>query len=289
MPTYNVESYVAYAIESILQQTFDDFEFIIIDDHSSDNTLNIISSYDDSRIILLRNDNHVGVAASINRGILHSRGEYIARMDGDDICVLNRFEKQMSFIQANPKLGIVGSHMSIIDEKGSIICHQKKQIGSENIRIGLFFGRTSLAHPSIIIKKSLLNQYHLRYDSAFYYAEDYDLYCRSSLFFPMDNYPEELIQYRVHPESVSQKHYEHQRQDACMVLFLHLKRIGFDIQKSEYQYHHKFFLKLPEEDDLSLDEKIFWLQHLIDWNKANKYFDLHMFKNICDDIINFSI
>ena len=285
MPVYNVERYVSNAVESIINQTFEDFEFIIIDDASTDNTHNIVSSYKDPRIILIKNKKQMGVALSLNKGIRCAQGDYIIRMDGDDISSEKRFEVQISYMKHNTRIGICGSHMDIIDKNGTLISSQKKRIGYENIKIGLFWGHTSLAHPSIIMRKNLLDKFQLRYDQAYYYAEDYDLFCRSSLNFVMDNIPEKLIKYRVHTESVSNRYNEHQRIDARMALFLHLRRLGIDINYKEFKLHSNFFLKLPNEPNYSLDDKATWIQQLVDFNKKNKIFDHCTFRTSCDQLI----
>ncbi len=153
------------------------------------NTLDIIYQYHDKRIEIVKNHTNIGIANSLNKGLSLTTSPYIARMDGDDISKPNRFEKQIAYMKSNSKLSIVGSHMELIDDNGLVLKKQEKKIGNENIKIGLFFGNTSLAHPSIMIKKASLDKYHLRYDPAYQYAEDYDLYCRASQHIRFDNYP----------------------------------------------------------------------------------------------------
>jgi len=284
MPVFNVENYISHAIDSILSQSFEDFEFIIIDDASTDNTASILSKYNDSRIVLIRNIRQIGVARSINKGIYYSRGKYIARMDGDDISLKDRFEKQIAYMEYYSNIGICGSFFKIINRDGQSLHSQKKPIGDENIRMGLFWGRTSLAHPSIIIRKGLLDKYNLRYDPAFYYAEDYDLYCRSSLFFSLDNIPEELIEYRIHENSVSQKYIEHQKLDARMALYLHLKRLGLDFKYQEFISHGKIFLKLPNESDLSIDDVKKCIEQAVHFNNSQDLFDKTNFECTCKEI-----
>lgn len=145
--------------------------------------------------------------------------------------------------------------------------------------MGLFFGRTSLAHPSIIIKKSELDKYHLRYDSAYQYAEDYDLYCRASQYVEFDNYPESLIKYRIHPESVSQKHKKQQITDAKVALYLHLRRLHFPIDIQEFNIHSLLSFPPPKWDGLIIDKVIQWLNYLILWNEGKNLFPCDKFTN----------
>lgn len=287
MPAYNVEKYIGDAIESILQQTFDDFEFIIIDDASTDQTYDIICKYHDKRIIRIRNQNRLGVAACINRGLSVCSSEFVARMDSDDISKPERFKNQIEFMSDNSNLGISGSHMEIIDSNGKIIKEQHKKTGDEAIKINLFLGHTSLAHPSIIIRKKVIDQYHLRYDTAFQYAEDYDFYCRCSRFIMFDNYPESLIQYRIHAESVSWKHKQQQIIDAQTALYLHLRRLRLPFSLENFKIH-KLFAFPNEDTEYPLAHKINdWIDYLYEWNDKNHIFSGKLLKDSCMQYKNF--
>lgn len=281
MPVYNVEKYINCAIESVLEQTFENFEFIIIDDCSTDHTYDIIAQYHDKRIVKIRNDSNLGVAASLNKAISIAKSNYLVRMDGDDVSKKDRFEKQLHFMNANPNIGISGSHMELIRSDGSIIKEQYKKIGHENIIAGLFFGYTSLAHPSLIMKKDLLDTYHLRYDTAFAYAEDYDFYCRSSQYIILDNYPEPLIQYRLHPESVSHKFKEQQILDAQSALYLHLRRIRLPFTLEEFKLHTLF--SFPNIHQISFHDDMLhsWVEHLSTWNESRKYLNNELLRGYC--------
>ena len=281
MTDYNVEKYISMAIESILQQTFEDFEFIIVDDASTDQTYDVICNYHDKRIIKMRNHMNLGVAACINKGMSMVSSEFIARMDSDDISKPERFKKQLEFMYSNPNLGISGSHMEIIDDKGKLIKEHHKKISSEAIKIGLFFGHTSLAHPSIIMRREIMDKYHLRYDTAFQYAEDYDLYCRSSSFMTLDNYPECLVQYRMRSGSVSQKYRQQQIIDAQTALYLHLRRLRIPFSLEDFKIHRQF--AFPDKySEFPLTEKIFdWIDYLYAWNELNEIFDRELFEKSC--------
>ena len=282
MPVYNAEKYVGLAIESILTQTYENFEFIIIDDNSSDQTYNTITQYKDKRIRIIRNSKNLGTAETLNKGLTMCNAEYIIRMDADDISKPYRLEKQLSFMDQHPEISISGSHMELINREGILLKEQKKAIGFENIKIGLFFGKTSLAHPSLIIRKSMLNKYKLCYDSAFQYAEDYDLYCRASRYIKFDNYPESLIQYRIHADSVSQKFSEQQILDAQSALYLHLRRLRFPFSLDDFRIHT--FCAFPPKSWNAEKKEQFtvWLGYLETWNKTNKLFDIQLFSEFCE-------
>lgn len=281
MPVYNVEKYVASAINSVLQQTYENFELIIIDDASADNTYEIVCSFQDNRIIKIKNIVNQGIAKSLNKGLALARAKYVARMDGDDICKVDRFEKQLRFMDYHYNLGICGSHMELINEKGDIIKQQQKEIGYENIKIGLFFGHTSMAHPSIIMRKSLLDKYFVRYDPAFQFAEDYDLYCRCCSFMVLDNYPESLIQYRIHPTSVSQQFHQQQIIDAKTVLYLHLRRLRLPFTLADFRLHTTLTSDKTLSQSTEKQELIQWLDYLYQWNKVQQVFSINYFNMRC--------
>jgi len=286
MPVHNVEKYVGTAIESILCQTFEDFQLLIIDDASTDHTVDIISQYKDNRIRCIKNKINIGIASSLNKGLTMTNSPYVARMDGDDISESTRFEKQLAYMKANPNLSILGSHMKLIDENGNVLKVQPKEIGYTNIKLGLFFGRTSLAHPSLLIRKSQLDKYHLRYDSAFAYAEDYDLYCRACHYLELDNYPEYFIQYRIHSDSVSQKFHERQILDAKMALYLHLQRLKFPINRQNFHTHSLLSFHPSIWTDDMLYDVIQWIKYLITWNKETQMFPHVLFCEYCNKIFS---
>lgn len=280
MPVYNVDNYVFDSMQSILCQTFENFEFIIIDDASQDGTYEIIKQFHDSRIINLQNNTNMGIAATLNKGLKIARGKFIIRMDGDDISKPNRLKKQLDFMKANPDLIISGTHMDLINSDGDFIRQQKKRIGTEKVRLGLFFGHTSLAHPSIIMRKDLLDSFCIQYDSAFQYAEDYDLYCRSIQYASMDNIDESLIQYRIHDESVSRKHSLQQQVDAKVALYLHLRRLRLPFTLEQFKIHSKIAMN-DKTFTPSIDEIKLWFNHLQKWNQENNYFQKKLFEEYC--------
>lgn len=280
MPVYNVEKYIFLAVQSILDQTFENFELIILDDASTDKTYDIINQFSDKRIIKLQNKTNKGIANTLNEGLKIARGEFVSRMDGDDISKTDRFEKQLNFMKCNPELIISGTCMELINSDGKFIKSQEKKSCNEEIGIKLFFGYTSLAHPSIIIRKQLLDLFCLRYDSAFQYAEDYDLYCRSTQYAPMGNLKESLIQYRLHDESVSQKFHMQQQIDAKAALYLHLRRLKLPFTLKQFKIHTNIAfnnesLFIPQKEIQS------WFRNLQKWNQEKDYFNKELFERYC--------
>ncbi|HOK51408.1 MAG TPA: glycosyltransferase, partial [Bacteroidales bacterium] len=188
MPVYNASSFIEESINSILQQTFSDFEFIIINDASTDNSRNIISSYTDSRIRIIDNEQNLGVTRSLNKGIKLARGKYIARMDADDIALSNRFEKQVAFLESNPDYGLVGAYMQLLPS-GAVV---RVPTTDEELKATMLF-HNPFVHPAMMIRKSILVQHQLTYDESLSAAQDEDLWFRIAQYCKIANIPEVLL------------------------------------------------------------------------------------------------
>ena len=198
MPVYNAAKYLNTAIESILNQTFSDFEFLIIDDCSTDESAIIIESYNDGRIRFYKNEENTGISKTLNKGIQLSKTEWIARMDSDDISYPNRLQQQYDFILANPDGALYSCWVRVVDEQGQF-CRQDN-FKSEYYYYNLTF-ICWIYHPSVILKKTALEQVGM-YTVA--YAEDFELFWQLTRKFKMYNVPEVLMDYRVTGQSLHQ-------------------------------------------------------------------------------------
>ena len=208
MSVFNGEKYLHEAINSILQQTFTDFEFIIVDDGSTDSTCRIIQSYNDPRIILISRENK-GMGVSLNEAILSANGIYIARQDADDVSQLDRLEAEVFFLRNNPKYVAVGSWFEQFNESGSLGINRTPVMDSL-VRLRLVWG-TCFGHGSVMFLRQTAIDAGL-YRQAMWPADDYDLWTRLALLGYMTNIPKVLYRYRMHAESASEKHSSKQRQ-----------------------------------------------------------------------------
>lgn len=208
MPVYNTERYVAKAVDSVLSQTFTDFEFLIVDDGSTDNTLKILQEYAsrDARIHLTSRENW-GLTKSLNELLTHARGEFVARLDADDIALPQRFEKQVQFLQEHPDVVCVGSALDWIDDRGQFIAHCPMPEENDELQRLMLGGISLLHHPCAMIRRVALNQVG-GYDETLPYAEDLDLWLRLGEIGNLANLKESLVLYRLHSQSLS-----HTRQD----------------------------------------------------------------------------
>lgn len=210
MPVYNREKYLREAIDSILSQTFTDFEFLIVDDGSTDNSLEIVNSYPDSRIRLIRNLANLGISESLNIGLSESLGDYVARMDSDDISLPNRLQKQIEFLNQNPDITVLGSHMNFINMHGQNLEHlnylPSYSLAHQEIVYAMLYS-IPFAHPSVIFKRlEVLKIGGYRFLKELENgSEDYDLWLRlAAQNYKFANLSDHLIKYRLHRDSLTQ-------------------------------------------------------------------------------------
>ena len=251
MPVYNSEKYLVQSIDSILKQTYKDFEFIIIDDGSTDNSLSIINSYKDNRIKVITNKNNVGISKSLNLGVLNSSGDYIVRMDSDDISLLNRLEKQIGFMESNSDVSICGCNMYIIKDSKKV-SETKYCLDNSEIKTDMLFGRTPFAHPTIIMRSSFVHRCSLKYNNSAIYAEDLELYCNYCHQAKYANINECLHIYRIHNDSVSVKYKETQKNQAKLIIRRFLRSEGLILTEREFEIHCALFL--PSDNSCKFDE-----------------------------------
>lgn len=201
MAAYNAADYIKQAIQSVLNQTFNDFELIIVNDGSTDNTVDIIKSFDDKRIILVNNDQNKGLVYTRNLALKYATGKYLAIHDSDDISIPTRLEIQVNKLENEPNLAVIGSRALIIDKNG-ILTGEKLDVinGSDYIKSILFFENT-FVHSSIMMRTSVFKEVN-GYET-YPGAEDYDIFLRISLLYPLDNLEEYLVQYRIHSTNFS--------------------------------------------------------------------------------------
>jgi glycosyltransferase involved in cell wall biosynthesis len=209
LPVYNVSAYLGEAIRSILQQSFTDFELIILNDGSTDQTESVALSFSDQRIRYVKNEHNSGLIYTLNKGIDLATAEWIARMDGDDIADHQRIEKQWQYIQANPGIEVVATRVRLIDEHGEPNGRWKEDesvITPKQIR-SFLPKNNCIAHPSIMISRELIKKY--RYDKRQLHTEDYDLWLRLSADrVGIDKIDEPLLNHRIHTSSVTRKDQE---------------------------------------------------------------------------------
>ena len=202
LPVYNGEKYLKEAIESILNQTYKDFEFIIINDGSTDKSLDIIEKYkkEDERIIVISRENK-GLIATLNEGIEKAKGKYIARMDQDDISLSNRFEEQLKIMENDKEIVVCGSWINVFGENRKEKISKYFQYDKE-IKANLIMS-CCFAHPSVMMRRDAFLDNNIWYDENFKNAEDYHLWTQLARVGKFYNIPKVLLNYRFLETSIT--------------------------------------------------------------------------------------
>ena len=272
MPVYNCSNYIYDSTISILNQTFSDFELIIIDDCSTDNTVDILKKFNDERIVLIVKQKNTGITNSLNYALDISKGKYFARMDGDDISNIDRLEKQYQFMEGNPDVVLCGGGYEIIksnykhpqqgdnfvqnapaatfDVRARVLTRIFGFKGDTRIKTfnpyllhgELLFDLTahcSFAHPTVMIKSEVLKMHKLKYNPKFEPAEDYEMWTKLSEYGKLANIPDILIKYRRHERQTTNTRSLEQKQISKKISLSHLKKLSKQNIYSEYYINHK--------------------------------------------------
>lgn len=243
MSCFNAAQYLEEAIRSILSQSYKDFEFILINDGSTDDTFNIIKQYaaNDNRIVVIDKEN-TGLTDSLNRGIHAAGGKWIARMDADDLSMPDRFEKQVKFIQNNPEIVLLGSWCIEIDREGSLV--KKHEYAGEHKRLVHNLKRLKhfFPHSSVFMKREAIEKVGL-YNPLFKRSQDWDMWLRLSEVGRISCCPEYLMKLRKHEESVSYGNFEIFGIAAIVCYFLREQRSS-DPSLSEKDVWERFMMWL---------------------------------------------
>lgn len=203
MAVYNGMPYLEDAVESILNQSYKNFEFIIVNDASVDDTLKYLKSLKDKRIKLIDNPKNLGLSASLNKALGVARGEYIARMDADDISLPDRLVIQLDYLKHNPRISLCGCWVDLIDKNGKVIGEKKYPTSDQDIKKALKWYQP-IVHPTFMARNKLYRKLG-GYRSEFEYAEDYDLLTRAMKKYRMANIAKKLLLWRLADERRSRK------------------------------------------------------------------------------------
>jgi len=233
MPVYNGQDYLSEAIESILGQTFTDFEFIIIDDGSTDNSLHIINTYNDPRIRMIRNETNLKLIPSLNKGLNLAKGQYIARMDADDISLPERLARQVEFMDHNPSIGICGTWVEVFGEGEHYFWRFADH--PDSAKCMLLFG-CCIVHPSVMLRRAILGT-GLCYSELYPHGEDYALWVQMARNHEITNIPEVLLKYRKSASQVSSKYAGEQLATTIKVQREQLENIGIKPTEQECLLH----------------------------------------------------
>lgn len=264
---YNSAEFIRPAVESVLNQTFVDFEWIIINDASTDDSIEIIESYNDPRIKIFHNEKNLGLAASLNKGLGLCRGEYIARMDTDDVCYRNRFEQQVKFMDAHPEITIAGSWVNLTGERKGI---WKTPLTHDEVKCKLLFN-SAIAHPTVIMRKSEMEKYKFRYDENLRRIQDYDLWVRASEKVKLSNIPEVLLDYRIDDQAKTSEVVQRANVVIYSIRQSQLNKLEIKLTETEADSLHYISTNRFEKVNVAVINSVF--KNILSANKTHKVYN----------------
>ena len=225
LATHDDARFLREAIESVLGQTSGDLELIVVDDASTDETGELLAALDDQRLVVLRNQEQAGLAASLNRALDQATGRYVARLDADDVASTDRLERQLAWMEAKPELGVVGAGIRDLHANGELGRVHLMPRGAGALRWHALFS-SPFFHPTVLVDRELLERHELRYDPKFLESEDYDLWTQVFEFAEGDNLREVLVNKRVHPGQASLRRGELQQSFQHQIALREIARIA---------------------------------------------------------------
>lgn len=267
MPTYNVAPYVKEAIESVLRQTYRDFEMLVIDDCSTDETVSIVRGIDDPRIHIVQNEKNVGLAENLNRGLSHITTEYVARMDGDDIAEPYWLEREVAVLDDHPDIGICSGGFARF---GTITSKVRFPEMHEDCMANMLF-ECSVIVPTF--RMSLYLDHGLRYSTEAFPAEDYRFWAESLRVTKIYNIPETLFRYRMHPTQICSARREEQQRKVARVRRYMLEWLSPDFSEEEKEYYIGQFMATHITSKRDLHERKDFCRKMIEKNRSVWNFD----------------
>ncbi|WP_342437327.1 glycosyltransferase [Paenibacillus sp. FSL L8-0436] len=283
LPVYNSSLYIEESIQSILQQSYPDFELLIIDDGSVDGTLGRIKGIHDSRIKVISHAVNIGLIRTLNEGLSLCTGEYIVRMDGDDIALPHRLARQVAFMDANPHIGVCGSQAEYIGIAGTTV----KPLNHDEIRCWQFFHCT-FVHPTVMLRKSILDNHGVKYWD-YPHAEDFELWNRLGEVTQLTNLPEVLLKYRVHTNQISYVHETMQEQMAERIIRQQFGQIGLNPTYEEYQLHKDFcHFRIQVHDFNQYNRALAWAHKILEANNRAQKYNHEVLNSVLSQCFTFS-
>lgn len=284
MPVHNGAAFVRESIESILRQTYVDFEILIINDGSTDTTPEILAALAaaDTRVRVAGGMERLGFSGALNHGLELARGEFIARMDADDIALPDRLQVQFNFFRAHPDVGLCGGRVESFGQRTGGF-HRPPLTADETLCYALF--DNPFAHPTVMFRRELFAHQKLRFDPTFCPADDYELWSRCLRIFPCINLDRVVLRYRVHSQSLTQAEWGDMDRHAARVAARELAALGLAPDAETVRFHRNLgrgrCFPIRRREELLRGER--WLQTLLDANRqAAHYPDTTLQRTVAD-------
>lgn len=279
MPAYNAEAYIGEAIQSVLTQTESDFELLVVDDCSTDGTSDVVCQFDDPRIRLIENPHNLGLAESLHQSMPLCRGEFIARMDNDDICEPDRLARQVSFLRAHSDIGLVGGAIHIFGDAAIQAHTHVFPLEHEDIRATLLF-YCALAHPTLMFRRDVVARGLVAYSDEYRHADDYHLWSRLLTQVRAANLPECVLRYRLHAHQTRSAHADRQYAVSVRVRKGLLDQVGVRWSEEDIALHESIITARYENGWAYLNSVASWFQRIVEANRGSRYWEEDALKRV---------
>ena len=276
MPVYNTRAYIGAAIESVLRQSFRDFEFLIYDDCSTDGSAGVIRGFKDPRIRLIESKRNLGYLPHLNEGLRIARGKYIARMDSDDVSAPGRLQKQVDFMERNPGVGACGT--AAVTMGAGLPRRMGVETDDARIRCKLLFAN-QLIHPTAMLRASLIREKKLEYRQGVYFSEDYQMWVEIAGCARLANLPGVLLKYRLRPNQVRDLYHTDQYRNWHRIITPQIEKLGIHPTKKDLIIHCATVFNA----DCGPDDARRWFVKLDDANRSAKIYPTDLFSDVLSE------
>ncbi|MGJ7027515.1 glycosyltransferase family 2 protein [Petrimonas sulfuriphila] len=273
MPVYNYGHLIKESIDSVLAQTLPDFELIVVNDGSTDNSRKIAHSYLDKRIKIINFPENRGCYPAMNAGMRVAKGEYLCVVGSDDINLPKRLEKQYLFLEENKELGMIGSAFQMLNDP----LPYYKETDYETIKV-LFLRNCYSSHATCMVRTALVQKYDLYYNESYTYSSDYDWQVRALSLFPASNINEIFYQIRMHEQQITKRKGKEQFFFMVQIRMKQLSFFRIKPTESEKALHNSFINGMA---DCHFDEKLInqWIDKLLEANRVTRYYSQQKLQN----------
>jgi glycosyltransferase involved in cell wall biosynthesis len=275
MTTFNPNpKYLKESIQSILNQTYKNIEFIIVNDGSKINPKKTVESFRDERIIYIDKEMNQGITKCLNIALNNCKGKYIARMDDDDISLPQRIEKQVSYFQQYSKVNVLGSNINFFGEINKKSQNNLSQLDREIQQIKFLLGNYGVSHPSVMYRASFLKKYNIKYNERYVKAQDYGMWVECSKYTKIDCLEDILLKYRVHYNQISTKGREEQLYFDEMIKLDQVSALGIEPDEQQWKTHLLF---CKRDLDINYNDAKKWIRTLIQSNNQKEIYERNLF------------
>lgn len=278
-PVYNGAKYIRTSVRSILEQSFREFELLLINDGSTDETPDILKEFTDPRIRIINNKKNSGLIFSLNRGISEAKGEYLARMDADDESLPNRFAEQVRFLDLHKDVDICGTLMTcFITDR----IYQHRYFNSEDVGAALVF-TNPIVHPSVMMRRSIFTEESVQYNSNYPHAEDYAMWVQLVGKHKFAILNSVLIRYGAHDDQMSRKFNSVTRNSVIKAHRMIFEALNIDASEEESSIHAALFFEDYRNEKSFVKSAEKWLLKLTSSNRQQKIFSTPAFEKLAGE------